>query len=66
MPEAAYLASISVGTRGFGGMTGVSGGGGDPRWAFVVDVDAVELILFTKEGSRILSLSRAESPGGGQ
>lgn len=47
-------------------MTGVSGGGGDPRWAFVVDVDAVELILFIEEGSRILSLSRTESPGGGQ
>ena len=25
--------------------TGVSGGGGEPRWARVVDVDAVELSL---------------------
>ena len=66
MPDAAYLASMSVGTRGLGGMTGVSGGGGDPRWAFVVALDAVELILFTDEGSRILSRPPDDSPGGGQ
>ena len=47
-------------------MIGVSGGGGDPRCAFVVEVEAVELILFTDEGSRMLSLPPADSPGGGQ
>ena len=65
IPDAAYLASISVGTRGFG-IIGVSGGGGDPRCALVVEVDAVELILFTDEGSLTLSLPPADSPGGGQ
>lgn len=72
MPAAAYLASISVPGRGLGGMIGVSGGGGDPRVALVVDVDAVELILCTGAGSRIFSLPGAPpvsadgAPGGGQ
>jgi hypothetical protein len=48
---------------------GVSGGGGDPRWARTVDVEAVELIRLIEEGSLILSRLRAsaaeEAPSGG-
>lgn len=72
IPAAAYLASMSVPGRWLGGTTGVSGGGGDPRVAFVVEVDAVELILCTAAGARVFNLPGAppdsadKSPGGGQ
>jgi hypothetical protein len=72
IPAAAYLASISVPGRGFGGTIGVSGGGGDPRVAFVVEVEAVELSLWTVAGSRMFNLpgcppeSAEDAPGGGQ
>jgi hypothetical protein len=47
IPAAANRASIPpLG----GGIIGVSGGGGDPLCARVVDVDAVELNLFTPVG----------------
>jgi hypothetical protein len=36
-------------------MMGVSGGGGDPRCAFVVDVDAVELSRLMPPGLGIVS-----------
>jgi hypothetical protein len=49
---------------------GVSGGGGDPRCALVVDVDAVELTRLIVDGSRIFSLLSASAvdavDGGGQ
>lgn len=51
---------------------GVSGGGGDPRWAFVVDVEAVESSRLTPTEFGTCSppgcpdSSGAESPGGGQ
>jgi hypothetical protein len=44
MPEAAYRASISDPGCWPGPTTGVSGGGGDPLSARVVELDAVELI----------------------
>ena len=44
---------------------GVSGGGGDPLVARVVDVDAVELILFIPSGSRALSLAYGSAVVGG-
>jgi hypothetical protein len=52
---------------------GVSGGGGEPRWARVVDVEAVELIRLMVDGSRSRAVVRSASglrgeaaPGGGQ
>ena len=52
---------------------GVSGGGGEPRWAFVVDVDAVELSLFIPApglgtASPVCRFEGPpdDSPGGGQ
>ena len=70
MPEAAYRASMSVCGRGPGPATGVSGGGGEPLVALVVDVEAVELMRLMEDGSLILSLFNAsavdEAEGGGQ
>lgn len=50
---------------------GVSGGGGEPLCAFVVEVDAVELSLFTPEFDTCKPFDGAVlldelSPGGGQ
>lgn len=48
---------------------GVSGGGGEPRWAFVVDVEAVELNLLTPPGFGTFKppgSAEPSSPGGGQ
>ena len=42
MPEAAYLASMPPPGICPGSTMGVSGGGGDPRLARVVEVEAVE------------------------
>lgn len=39
---------------------GVSGGGGEPRCALVVDVDAVELSLFTPPGFGIFNPAVSE------
>jgi len=48
IPDAAYRASIPPPPGTTPGSTiGVSGGGGDPRLARVVEVDAVEANLFT-------------------
>ena len=71
MPAAAYRASIPPPGASPGGTIGVSGGGGDPRCAFVVDVEAVEPNLFTPAGSGILRLLFGSAglwvdPGGGQ
>lgn len=38
-----------------GGIIGVSGGGGEPRWALTVEVDAVELRRLTPSGVGTLS-----------
>lgn len=66
IPAAAKRASIPpLG----GGMIGVSGGGGEPRCALVVDVDAVELSLFTPPGLGIFKVGpfvEEGSSGGGQ
>lgn len=51
---------------------GLSGGGGEPRWARVVEVEAVELRRFTEPGLGTRSspagvgAAEAFSPGGGQ
>lgn len=42
MPAAAYRASMPEPVRCSGPATGVSGGGGEPLWARVVEMDAVE------------------------
>lgn len=53
-------------------MIGLSGGGGEPLCARVVDVEAVELIRFTELGfgtrNSLAGIGAAEevSPGGGQ
>jgi hypothetical protein len=53
-------------------MTGVSGGGGEPLWALVVDVEAVELRRLIPDGSRwelrwLGSVTLGDlAPGGGQ
>lgn len=49
-------------------MIGVSGGGGEPLCALVVEVEAVELNLLTPLGFGILRLGPGgeEEPGGGQ
>ena len=66
IPDAAYLASMSVCGLEEGGPTiGVSGGGGEPRVARVVEVDAVELMRFTMPGSLDLSLYGSAPPDGG-
>lgn len=59
MPAAAYLASMSL--PGAGPVMGVSGGGGEPRVALVVDVDAVELKRWMP-----WSGCRLAEPGAGQ
>lgn len=67
--EAAYLASIPV--KPFAGIVsvaGVSGGGGEPLFAFVVDVDAVLSNLFTPAGFGMLKLLEpcgGAAPSGG-
>ena len=71
MPAAAYRASMPPPICSPGGIIGVSGGGGEPRWAFVVDVEAVELNLFTPPGFGTRKpldgpTPGASSPGGGQ
>jgi len=77
IPEAAYRASISVWgraprTTGTGPrpVIGVSGGGGEPLWALVVEVEAVELMRLMEEGSRMFNLLNASAvepaDGGGQ
>ena len=47
MPEAAYRASIPPPGTFPGSTTGVSGGGGEPRLARVVELEAVEANRFT-------------------
>lgn len=61
MPELANRCSISVRGRfsAGGGSIGVSGGGGEPLVAFVVDVEAVESILPILLGSLMLSRANA-------
>ena len=54
MPAAAYLASMPPPGTVPGSTMGVSGGGGDPRLAFVVDVEAVEAKRFTPLSMGIL------------
>ena len=67
MPEAANLASIPPPAACSGGIIGVSGGGGDPRWALVVDTDEVEPSLLTPDEFGTLSWFWASTdPGGGQ
>lgn len=57
IPEAAYLASMPLRSDGTASPPiGVSGGGGDPREARVVEVDAVLLNRFTPAGSGMCSL----------
>ena len=46
-----------------GPVIGVSGGGGEPLDALVVEVDAVELMRFIAEGSRLLPLPPADGGG---
>jgi hypothetical protein len=46
IPAAAKRDSMSEAEDWPGPTMGVSGGGGEPRWARVVDVDAVELMRF--------------------
>jgi hypothetical protein len=48
---------------------GVSGGGGEPRVALVVEVDAVELMRLIISGSRAFNLAYGSPPlvvGGGK
>jgi hypothetical protein len=61
MPAAAKRASIPPPG---GGIIGVSGGGGDPRCARVVEVEAVELSLFTPRGLGIFNAVGSEAPAG--
>lgn len=55
---------------GAGAVMGVSGGGGEPLWALVVEVEAVELKRLMEEGSLTLSRLKASAvefaDGGGQ
>jgi hypothetical protein len=59
MPEAAYRASIPLGPS-----TGVPGGGGEPRLARVVEVDAVDANRLTPVAAP--STSTGVSGGGGE
>lgn len=58
MPESANRCSISVNGRDVNGSccgaTGVSGGGGEPLVAFVVEVEAVESMRLILLGSLML------------
>lgn len=72
MPAAAYRASMPPPACAPGATTGVSGGGGDPRCALVVEVEAVELNLFIKLGFWTFNpaggaeMPDDDAPGGGQ
>ena len=72
MPAAAYRASMPPPACSPGATTGVSGGGGDPRCALVVEVEAVELNLFIELGlwtfkpAGVAEMPDDDAPGGGQ
>ena len=71
IPAAAYRASMPPPGCSPGATIGVSGGGGEPLCALVVDVDAVELKRFTPApglGAIKPEFAGADedSPGGGQ